>query len=317
MLYSNKSSSGIMPSTIPVNNIHICNYYVSSMEAQTIRYVKHCPVCQQCRRPTKKYGEIPLSIQQYLGKCVKLIYFVHGHSRIKMGMNINSKPFLSSILQPVGLKLFLTPVSVLKLFPFYLIKFFGSVITLAQKQSSSIVVKKVELLNSYGIKPKPTTVKKPQANAFIEQSHQSSQMHYVLWNSTNVLLMIHLLHPFAPMLHMVCVLPIYRTPSNPSSSFVYGRDMIINATYIADWKAIAAHCAASSQINNARENSNRLPFDYQVGHYAYIRVSNLARTPDSQEGPFQIIQVRTNGTVTIQCSPVVTERVNICRLHPA
>jgi hypothetical protein len=36
------------------------------MEAQTIHSVKHCPVCQQCKRPTKKYGEIPLSIQQYL-----------------------------------------------------------------------------------------------------------------------------------------------------------------------------------------------------------------------------------------------------------
>jgi hypothetical protein len=98
---------------------------------------------------------------------------------------------------------------------------------------------------------------------------------------------------------------------------VYGRDMIINATYIADWKAIAARRAASSRNNNERENSNRLPFNYQVGHYAYIRVSNLARKLDSQEGPFRIIQVHTNGTVTIQRSPVVTERVNIRRLHPA
>jgi hypothetical protein len=97
----------------------------------------------------------------------------------------------------------------------------------------------------------------------------------------------------------------------------YGRDMIINATYIADWKAIAARHAASSRTNNARENSTRLPFRYQVGHYAYIRVSNLARKLDSQEGPFRIIQVHANGTVTIQRSPIVTERVNIRRLHPA
>jgi Integrase zinc binding domain len=42
------------------------NYYISNMEAQTIHYVKHCPVCQQGKPLTKKYGEIPLSIQQYL-----------------------------------------------------------------------------------------------------------------------------------------------------------------------------------------------------------------------------------------------------------
>jgi hypothetical protein len=37
---------------------------------------------------------------------------------------------------------------------------------------------------------------------------------------------------------------------------VYGREMIISATYIADWKAIAARRAASSRNNNERKNSN-------------------------------------------------------------
>jgi hypothetical protein len=57
----------------------------------------------------------------------------------------------------------------------------------------------------------------------------------------------------------------------------YSRDMIINATYIANWKAIAARHVASTRTNNVRKNSNRLPFHYQVGDYAYIHVSYLAR----------------------------------------
>jgi hypothetical protein len=69
-------------------------------------------------------------------------------------------------------------------------------------------------------------------------------------------------------------------------------------------------------IMHAKTPTNSL-LTYQVGHYAYIHVSNLAQKLDSQEGLFCIIQVHTNGTVTIQHSPVVTECVNIRRLHPA
>jgi coproporphyrinogen III oxidase len=146
---------------------------------------------------------------------------------------------------------------------------------------------------------------------------KSLQIHDVLWNSINILLMIHPLHPFAPMLHMVYMQPIIQNSKHTPAQVDYGRDMIINATYIANWKAIAAHHAASSCNNNEHENSNRLPFNYQVGHYAYVRVSNLTRKLEYQEGPFFMTQVHTNGMVTIQHSPAVTEYVNICRLHPA
>jgi hypothetical protein len=102
------------------------------------------------------------------------------------------------------------------------------------------------------------------------------QTHYIPWNSINAKLMIHLLHPFAPMLHMVCEKPYHTELQAAPAQVIYGHDMIINATYIADWKAIAAHCAGSSCNNNERENSNQLTFNYQVGHHAYICVSNLA-----------------------------------------
>jgi hypothetical protein len=114
----------------------------------------------------------------------------------------------------------------------------------------------VELLNSYGIKPKPTTEKKHQANAFIERSHQ------VIANALRTMeLDKHTIDDssFASICSNVAygMRATYHTELHSTpAQVVYGCDMVINATYIANWKAIAAHHAASSRNNNERENSN-------------------------------------------------------------
>jgi hypothetical protein len=71
--------------------------------------------------------------------------------------------------------------------------------------------------------------------------------------------------------------------------------------------------------NLRRQNLKRRSFDYQVGQQVLILNSDIYPAkldPTSVEGPFSIIQVHTNGTVTIQRSAVVTERINIRRLRP-
>jgi hypothetical protein len=93
--------------------------------------------------------------------------------------------------------------------------------------------------------------------------------------------------------------------------------MIINASYLADWKAIATRRKQAVQRNNARENSQRVPHDYKVGEKVYIRVSNISRKLDVQEGPFEILKINSNGTVSIRHSPIVRETIHIRRLHPA
>jgi hypothetical protein len=98
---------------------------------------------------------------------------------------------------------------------------------------------------------------------------------------------------------------------------VFGRDMIINATYLADWKAIADRRNTSVLRNNTRENAQRVPHQYLVGEKVYIRVSNISRKLDVQEGPFEILKINSNGTVSIRRSPIVRETIHIRRLHPA
>jgi hypothetical protein len=96
--------------------------------------VNNCPVCQQQKRPTKKYGEIPLSTQQYLPWQVCQIDLFGPWAFKDNDSNEHKLQALSVIdVEPVGQKLFLIPISVLKTYHYYLSKS-GSHIIHAQKQ---------------------------------------------------------------------------------------------------------------------------------------------------------------------------------------
>ena len=68
--------------------------------------------------------------------------------------------------------------------------------------------------------------------------------------------------------------------------------------------------------NNIRENSTRVEHDYTVGEKVLLLVTDLQRKLNSPtEGPYKIVQVHTNGNVSILCGSVV-ERLNIHRIKP-
>ena len=97
---------------------------------------------------------------------------------------------------------------------------------------------------------------------------------------------------------------------------VFGRDMVINAAYVANWKRLSDLRATQALKNNTRENKKRRPHTYNVDDTVYIRNTDITKKLDPMKGPFKIVQVHTNGTVTIQRSVNVRERINIRRLHP-
>ena len=56
--------------------------------------------------------------------------------------------------------------------------------------------------------------------------------------------------------------------------------------------------------------------EYQPGDEILILIDNPTTLQDCGIGPFPITQVHTNGTVTIQHTPHIVERINICRVKP-
>jgi hypothetical protein len=68
--------------------------------------------------------------------------------------------------------------------------------------------------------------------------------------------------------------------------------------------------------NSRRQNLKRRAFDYAVNEEILIKVDKPRKLDDKAEGPYVIVQVHVNGTITIQKAPHVTERINIRRVMP-
>ncbi len=103
--------------------------------------------------------------------------------------------------------------------------------------------------------------------------------------------------------------------SSPGAA-VFGRDMLFDIPYLADWRAIGQRRQDTVDHNNARENARRISYDYVVGQRVLVRKDGTLRKAEKRYlGPYVITQVHTNGTVRIQRG-TMSERLNIRRITP-
>jgi transposase InsO family protein len=172
------------------------------------------------------------------------------------------------------------------------------------------------LINRHGIHGVPTTVKNPQANAICERMHQS------ITNSLRALLhtnppqnveSAHLLMDTALQTAAYATrVATHGTLKISPGAMIFQRDMILDIPIIADLELLRQRRQAAIDTNLIRANRRRISHDYQVGDMVLI----LAYKPDKLQprvaaGPFPITIVHSNGTVTIQRSPLVSDRINI------
>lgn len=177
------------------------------------------------------------------------------------------------------------------------------------------------LINRHGIHGVPTTVKNPQANAICERMHQS------ITNSLRALLhtnppqnveSAHLLMDTALQTAAYATrVATHGTLKISPGAMIFQRDMILDIPVVADLELLRQRRQAAIDTNLIRANRRRISHDYQVGDLVLI----LAYKPDKLQprvaaGPFPITIVHSNGTVTIQRSPLVSDRINIRRIRP-
>jgi hypothetical protein len=91
--------------------------------------------------------------------------------------------------------------------------------------------------------------------------------------------------------------------------------MLVDITFIADWKKIGEHRQRLTDLNTAHENEGGIEYDYKVGKKILVRNKGLLRKAQSiwQKDPWTIMAVHTNGTITIQCRNKL-DRLNIRRV---
>jgi hypothetical protein len=173
------------------------------------------------------------------------------------------------------------------------------------------------MCNNYGIKAKPTTSHNPQANAIIERVHK------VINNMLRSfdLEQEHLEegNPFEYFLQSTtwAIRSTYHTTLQATPcQLVFGRDMIHNIAFKANWNQIQKRKQDIINKSNQKENKSQIPYEYKVGDQVLLETPGILRklsTPCT--GPYPVTQVYNNGTVRIQ-KGIVKELVNIRRIAP-
>jgi hypothetical protein len=94
---------------------------------------------------------------------------------------------------------------------------------------------------------------------------------------------------------------------------IFGRDMLFDIPFIADWHKIGEHRQQLTDLNNARENKGRIDYDYKVGQKVTERRYPPQIRVNMHRKPWLITSVHTNGTITVQRGNKL-ERMNIRRV---
>jgi hypothetical protein len=98
---------------------------------------------------------------------------------------------------------------------------------------------------------------------------------------------------------------------------IFGRDMLFDIPFIADWQKIGEYRQQLADLSNASENKGRIDYDYKVGQKVLLRKEGILCNAESRwhKKPWLITAVHTNGTITVQHGNKL-ERMNIRRVKP-
>ena len=313
------------------------------MRSDIEQHVKICEVCQKYKRQRKNYGLLPPvqhTTHPWFTVCVDLIgpwtvpspFTLPARSRGPRLMSApNNEPLqllALTIIDPATSWLELVALSdksaltVARAFDQHWLSRYPRPLECVHDNGSKFVGYEFqELLQSYGITIKVTTVANPQANSVIERVHQV--LATMLRSSR---LMTDPIKTFQDIqirlqsIQWAVNTTFHTTLRSTPAQFVFGRDMIMPTTYLANWAAIQHRKQLQTDVANQRENASRIPHEFRVNDKVLIRRSldNLGKLARPTLGPFRIVdvdQVPINGTVIIDRGNAF-ERINIRRLVP-
>jgi transposase InsO family protein len=175
-----------------------------------------------------------------------------------------------------------------------------------------------QLINNYGIKPKPITTYNPQSNGIIERVHlvlgdalRTAEVDGAELDGEN---------PWDSYLSSAAfaIRSTYHTTLKASpAQLVFGRDMLLPIEFHANWAALQQQRQKEITRNNQRENASRKDHQYKVGDKILLsKPGHIRRKLENpRHGPYEITAVFSNGTIRIQRGSI-SERVNLRRVTP-
>ena len=139
------------------------------------------------------------------------------------------------------------------------------------------------LCDTFGLKRKPTTVKNPQANAILERIHQTLA---AMMRTSEIDMAISVDPSDIDDFLSNAVWAVHSTyhtvlRSSPGAA-IFGRDMLFDIPFIADWNKIVDYRQRQTDRNTARENKTRVEWDYAVGDKVLLRKDGILRKSESK-----------------------------------
>ena len=111
---------------------------------------------------------------------------------------------------------------------------------------------------------------------------------------------------------------VHTTNQATPMQLVFGRDAIMNIKFRADWKYIKQRKQQIIEQNNRKENSKRIPHQYQVGNKILMDMTDTTKSKygiTPFDGPFTVRHVNNNGTVVLEMGPIL-DTYNIRNIKP-
>ena len=174
-----------------------------------------------------------------------------------------------------------------------------------------------DLCTTFGLKRKPTTIKNPTANAILERVHQviSSMLRTSEIDMSDTISEDDVATFICDAAYAIRSTHHTVLKCSPGAA-IFGRDMLFDIPFIADWDKIGKYRQEQTNRNTERENKRRRDYDYVVGGKILIRKDGILRKGESRwQGPYTITQCHTNGTIRVQRGSK-SERLNIRRVTP-
>ena len=114
---------------------------------------------------------------------------------------------------------------------------------------------------------------------------------------------------------------VHTTTRATPAQLVFGRDMVQNIRFEADWQFIKNRRQHVCRQNNKKENAKRVEYTYRVGEQVKVlHNKNRKHGEPRYKGPYDVTKVYDNGTVQLRMKTNRTGAVyqtwNIRNLHP-
>jgi hypothetical protein len=285
------------------------------MKAQVEQYALTCATCQLNKRGGKLYGHIPPSNPELIPWRQVNIDLIGPYSQT----GTNDGYYAITMIEPVIRWIEIHPIkpktslNVAQTFDDnWLCRYPRPLFCVFDNGKEFMGQEFQEMLESYGITPKPTTIKNPQANAILERVHgvvgnmlRTTNLTDELWHAK--------CQAIAFAIRATYHINLQASPAQ----LLFHRDMIMDVTYKADIQLQNERRLQQIQIQNALENSKRIQHTYKIGDYVLLDKGKPLPTKleSKWDGPFKILKVRHNGTVVIQRHGF-SQVVSIRRLRP-